>query len=137
MDIQQELERIGSYLAAQGDLRLAIVYGSLVRGRARMDSDLDLAVAGDRPLDADRKMALIRGLAGAFGRAIDLVDLRTVGEPLLGEILKGGKRVIGDNRHYAELVARHLFDQADFLPYRERLLAERRKAWLQQSKAID
>lgn len=132
MDIQAELDRIGDYLAAQDDLRLAIVYGSLAKGRARSGSDLDIAVAGAKPLDADRKMALIRGLAGICGRTIDLVDLKAIGEPLLGQILSGGKRLIGDNRHYAELVTRHLFDQADFLPYRERLLAERRKAWIQQ-----
>ena len=132
MEIQTELDRIGEYLAAQDDLRLAIVYGSLAKGRATSESDLDIAVAGEKSLKADRKMALIRGLAGVTGRAIDLVDLKTTGEPLLGQILAGGKRLIGDNRHYAELVTRHLFDQADFLPYRERLLAERRKAWIQQ-----
>ncbi|MDZ7784336.1 MAG: nucleotidyltransferase domain-containing protein [Halioglobus sp.] len=130
--MQAELDRIADYLAAQDDLRLAIVYGSLATGQARLDSDLDIAVAGDQPLDADRKMALIRGLARVCGRAIDLVDLTTVGEPLLGQILNGGKRLLGNNRHYAELVTRHLFDQADFLPYRERLLADRRKLWIRQ-----
>ncbi|MFU8833626.1 MAG: nucleotidyltransferase domain-containing protein, partial [Wenzhouxiangella sp.] len=71
MDIQAELDRIGDYLAAQDDLRLAIVYGSLAKGRARSGSDLDIAIAGAKPLDADRKMALIRGLAGICGRTID------------------------------------------------------------------
>jgi uncharacterized protein len=132
METQSELDRIGDYLAAQDDLRLAIVYGSLARGEARSDSDLDVAVAGERLLDVDRKMALTKGLAGITGRAIDLVDLKAIGEPLLGQILTGGKRLSGDNLQFAELLARHLFDQADFLPYRERLLAERRKAWIQQ-----
>ena len=132
MEMQTELDRVTDYLAAQDDLRLAIVYGSVAAGQARLDSDLDIAVVGDQSLDADRKMTLIRELAGVCGRAIDLVDLTTVGEPLLGQILNGGRRLLGDNRHYAELVTRHLFDQADFLPYRERLLADRRKLWIQQ-----
>jgi len=46
---------IGEYLAAQDHLGLAIVYGSLARSRARSDSDLNFAIAGDQSLDADRK----------------------------------------------------------------------------------
>lgn len=31
---------------------------------------------------------------------------------------------------HAALLSRHLFDAADFLPYRNRILAERRQAWI-------
>jgi len=31
---------------------------------------------------------------------------------------------------HATLLSRHLFDAADFLPYRNRILAERRQAWI-------
>lgn len=75
-------------------------------------------------------MQLIGDLSAAIGRPIDLVDLQTVGEPLLGQILRYGKRLFGSNARYADLIRKHLFDQADFLPYRNRILAERRKAWI-------
>lgn len=132
MDTRAELERIRRYLNRQSDLRLAIVYGSLASGRAQPDSDIDIAVAGEGPLDARRKMALIEGLAELTGRSVDLIDLQVVGEPLLGEIITGGVRLAGDDRRYAELLRRHLFDQADFLPYRQRLQAERLEAWIQR-----
>mgnify|MGYP001406658797 CR=1 FL=1 len=41
-----------------------------------------------------------------------------------------GKRLRGSHGACAELLRRHLFDAADFLPYVERLLAERRRAWI-------
>jgi len=59
-----------------------------------------------------------------------LVDLSTVGEPLLGQILSGGTRILGDDVRYARMVTRHLFNQADFMPYQSRILRERRQAWI-------
>jgi uncharacterized protein len=127
-----EIERVREYLSGQEDVKLGIVFGSLASNKAGLNSDLDVAISADQPLTVERKMDLIAGLAGITGRSVDLVDLRTVGEPLLGQILAGGRRILGSDQSYARLVTRHLFDQADFLPYRERLLAERRGKWLQK-----
>lgn len=117
-------------LARHPEVRLAILFGSLANGSARADSDVDIAVAADRPLDAGERLALMEDLAAATGRPVDLVDLATAGEPLVGVILTTGQRLLGSDEAYARVLVRHLFDQADFLPYRERILAERRKAWI-------
>jgi predicted nucleotidyltransferase len=117
-------------IRSQPAIRLAVLFGSLATGSARADSDLDLAVDAGRTLTADEKMALISELAAATGRPVDLIDIRAIGEPLLGQILRHGKRILGSDTEYAGLIRRHLFDQADFLPYRDRILAERRKTWI-------
>ncbi len=114
----------------QPGIRLAILFGSLAAGRERIDSDLDLAIDTGRRLTTDEKLALITELAKRTGRSVDLVDLHVVGEPLLGQILRHGKRLLGGGTCYADLIRRHLFDQADYLPYRSRILAERRRAWI-------
>lgn len=123
-------ERIRSVLQRHGGIRLAILFGSLATGRATARSDLDLAVLAEGPLDAESRIALIDALALATGRPVDLVDLRVVGEPLLGQVLEHGVRLLGSDHDYAELIKRHLFDEADFMPYRRRILAERRQAWI-------
>ena len=51
--------RIQQVLIRQGGIRLAILFGSLAKGRATPESDLDLAVLMDVPLSAETKMALI------------------------------------------------------------------------------
>lgn len=109
---------------------LAVVFGSVASGRQRADSDLDIAVAAKQALTADEKIALVGALAGRIGRPIDLIDLRVVSEPLLGQILRHGRRVLGSDTLYGGLISRHVFEQADFMPYRTRLLAERRMAWI-------
>ena len=119
-------------LSRQNDIRLSIVYGSVADGRETAESDLDIAVLADSPLTPERKMALIDALARMSERPIDLIDLSTIGEPLLGEILQHGQRLTGADSTWATLVSKHLFDAADFLPYRNRMLRERREAWIKQ-----
>lgn len=123
-------DRIRQILSRQGDIRLAILFGSLAAGDATPQSDLDLAVLMGVPLSTETKMTLIGELSQAIGRPVDLIDLRVAGEPLLGQILKHGVRLFGSNSDYAELLKRHLFEEADFMPYRRRILADRRQAWI-------
>jgi predicted nucleotidyltransferase len=112
------------------DIRLSILFGSCARNGAGTGSDLDLAVSADAPLDSASKMKLIEDLAEATGRPVDLVDLRSAGEPLTGEILRKGRRITGDPSRHAYYITRHLLDQEDFMPYRKRILDERRSAWI-------
>lgn len=111
-------------------VRVAILFGSLAKGTARPDSDIDLAVDAGRELSAVDRIAAIDALAVLTGRPVDLVDLRTIGEPLLGQVLRHGRRLRGDDAAWGELYARHIFACTDFLPYRDRILAERRRAWI-------
>lgn len=109
---------------------MALVFGSLARGSLRRESDVDVAVDLGHPLTVDETLEVTSALALATGRAVDLVDLRTVGEPLLGQIVRHGRRILGGEAAHASLISRHLIDAADFMPIRDRLLAERRRAWI-------
>ncbi len=109
---------------------MAILFGSLAKDIATQRIDLDLAVWMDTALSVEAKMALIEALSQAIGRPVDLVDLGVTGEPLLGQILKHGVRLLGNDTGYAGFIKRHLFEEVDFIPYRRRILAERRQAWI-------
>ena len=125
------LAGIADYLAAQDDLRLGIVFGSVARQSATAASDLDVAVLADRPLTAVRRAALIGDLAQLTGRAVDLVDLATAGIPVARSALLTGRVLFQrDAATYPAQVSRILIDSADFLPYRDRLLRERLEAWI-------
>ena len=117
-------------LAGFPELILALIFGSVAKGLQRIDSDLDIAVVAKQALTADEKIVIISALAEKTGRPVDLVDLKVVGEPLLGQIVQHGRRLLGSDGEYGRLISRHLFEQADFMPYRNRILAERRAAWI-------
>ena len=110
---------------AAGEPRLVLLFGSVARGTARPDSDLDIAIDLGRPLTADDKLTLIDALAVASGRPVDLVDLRRAGVPLVGEILDHGKRLVGDVAAHGALMARHVTDVEDFMPAYRRLMQVR------------
>ena len=111
-------------------LVLALVFGSVARGQASADSDLDIAVSAQQPLTVTEIIEIIASLAERIGRPVDLVDLSVVAEPLLGQIVRHGRRLLGGDEAYGQLICRHLYEQADFMPYRNRVLAERRMAWI-------
>ena len=126
-DINKQLQEV---LTRFPDLVLALVFGSVAKGRQRIDSDLDIAVAAKQALTVDDKMAIIAALAEQTGRPIDLIDLKVVAGPLLGQIVRHGRRLLGSDAEYGRLLSRHVFEQTDFMPYRNRVLAERRAAWI-------
>lgn len=112
------------------DVRLAVLFGSMAQGSARADSDLDLAVDAGQTLTTAQRLQLTRALAQKTGRAVDLIDLTDVGMPLLGQIVRHGVRVVGGSSEFGRLMSRSLIEQADFMPLRQRILGERRMAWI-------
>ena len=111
-------------------ITLAFVFGSVATQKAGFDSDLDIAILTTIKLGDALKLQVINALAESTGRSIDLVDLREVGEPLLGQIVQHGAMLIGNNTQKANLLTKHLLDEADFMPYKTRILAERRNQWI-------
>jgi predicted nucleotidyltransferase len=90
-------EQLRAVLAAFPNIELALLFGSVGRGQEHPQSYINVAVAFGRALSAAQKIALIEAWAERTGRPGDLVDLRTVGEPLLGQILRQGSRLLGSD----------------------------------------
>lgn len=121
-------EQLTQFLSRYSRLKLAILFGSLAEGRATADSDIDLGVLFDTPLSSNFKLEIVEAMGAEFGRPVDIVDLYYAPEPVTGQVFKG-KRLLGEDTVYARLLTKHLLNTADFLPLRERILAERRGAW--------
>lgn len=128
--MNMDTQPIGQALGGLDGLRLAIVFGSCATGRQRPDSDLDIALDIGQVMTVQQHIDTISALALATGRPIDLIDLRTVGEPMLGQILKYGQRILGSDVIHAQYMTRHNMDMADFVPLQQRILRERRQAWI-------
>jgi predicted nucleotidyltransferase len=112
-------------------IKLGILFGSLAKDHGTSNSDLDLGVAAMVPLDTSLKMILVEALAEFSGRPVDLVDLQSASGPILQQVLTQGKLIYCiDRTLYASLIRTMLFNQSDMMPYYDRILAERRKAWI-------
>ncbi|MDQ6954590.1 MAG: nucleotidyltransferase domain-containing protein [Mariprofundaceae bacterium] len=118
------------YLQQHPEIKQAILFGSLARNCAHAESDVDLAIALENVLDSEDKQRFLEDIGVLMGRPVDLVDLKTVGEPLLGQILQHGKRLVGNDAMYGDLLSKHAFLEVDFIPLRQRILDERRLAWI-------
>lgn len=128
--LEPSIDTLRTCLEHDGEIELAILFGSMATGSYTEKSDIDLAIKKRKPISAQQKIELIEQVALLTGRAVDLVDLSTVGEPLLGQVLKYGKRLLGSDAAYAEIALKHVYAQADFVPYIQRTLEERRQKWL-------
>jgi predicted nucleotidyltransferase len=130
---QTEKQHILERLRAHDGIEAAWLFGSLAAGTADAASDLDVAVLGKVPLPTSEKQTLIEELAQITGRPVDLIDLQTTRGPIVGRILQDGTRLFCDDPPlYAELLKRWWFDQADWMPYRRRILKTRREQWIER-----
>jgi len=68
-------------------------FGSRAEGAAGPDSDLDIAILNDGPLDPVDLWDLASGLAEIAGCPVDLVDLRSASTVLQYQVLTKGLRM--------------------------------------------
>ena len=88
--MERSRDSIRAVLSRYPEVQLCIVFGSAASGTATACSDLDVAVAAERPLAAGRRLELIEALSAATNRDIDLVDLMAASGPILKQVLSKG-----------------------------------------------
>lgn len=77
------VDQARALLSQRKELIAAWLFGSQATGRARPDSDVDLAVLAEHPLTLDQRLSLQTDLEQALQRdCVDVVDLRR-GSPIL------------------------------------------------------
>lgn len=73
VEVRPAIEQL---LAHHPAITMAFLFGSMAIGRARFDSDLDLAVAAATPLTAQTRIDLIEDLAVTIGRPVESISTR-------------------------------------------------------------
>lgn len=100
-------------LAKRHHLRLVYVFGSVARGDARAQSDIDIAYKATQPLTLQERGQLIDDLYKLFKpakRPIDLVDLASAPPLLAAQVAREGRKLYGsaldDNLFYGHALQR-------------------------------
>jgi predicted nucleotidyltransferase len=131
MDTSQA--QIRQVLNRHQKIKLCMLFGSMASGKASADSDLDIAVAADQPLSAAELLQLTEEFSTATNRDIDLVDLAAATGLISQQALSTGIILQNvDKDLYARMISRMLFNQADMMPYHDRILRERRRQFINE-----
>lgn len=94
--VPQTLEdRLASRLRAAG-VTYATVFGSVARGQALPDSDIDVAVSFGKPMSSDLRLAILGIVADVSGRSVDLIDLESA-DGLIRARALGGTEILCDS----------------------------------------
>ena len=88
---EQEIQRIVSLLRERTGACLILLFGSQAQNRARMDSDVDIAFAGEKKLDPYGVFLLGQELAALLGCEVDLVDLAQASTVMRAQIVSAGR----------------------------------------------
>jgi len=126
----KNLENIKIFIQNDPDIRQALLFGSYARGEQTKKSDIDIAIQLVKPMVPAQKLYYFEKIQECTGADVDLVDLLKVGQPLLSQIMKYGKRLKGSSLQYAELAIKNVNTAQDFLPGIKRLMKERRERLL-------
>ena len=98
-------------------IHYATLFGSVVKHRLTHESDIDLAIAADKPLETEDKLRLIGELNLCLTHPVDLVDLNRVSGPILQQALCTGVVIKKTSTEkLAELIKRMWYNQADMMP---------------------
>jgi len=89
----QQLEARRAELANMG-VRYLALFGSVVRGEADSDSDIDILVDLERPAGLLKHAHLENYLAALLGRAVDVVPRESVRPELEARITREAVRVL-------------------------------------------
>jgi len=119
-------ELINQWLSQYPSIEMAILFGSFAKRTSTPKSDIDIAIALDKPLSIENKLNLLQAFSELTDQKIDLIDLKTVGEPLLNQIIQHGELLKGTITDLAQLSIKNVNMMQDFTPYLEKLLKERR-----------
>lgn len=130
-DLEEISRKLSASLARWSEIRVALLFGSAVRGRLRPSSDIDVAVASSRPLALEARIDLANSLSLELGREVDIIDLQAVSGTILREALSKGQLIKkSDPALLAGLMRKLWYSQADVMPYVQRILTERRRRFL-------
>lgn len=107
-----------------GRLIVCYLFGSLAAQSGRPDSDVDLALLADQPLDAYDVFKAAQDLAVRLGKDVDLVDLATATTVLRAQVVSNGRRLLtGDPVAADEFEMYALSDYARLNEERREVLA--------------
>jgi predicted nucleotidyltransferase len=114
-------DRVVATLRSDERILYALAFGSAARGQMRPDSDLDIALALNAPLDTDALGRLVAELEAAAGRAVDVVLISEAPPGLAYRVFRDGQLLVQRDRDaFVRDKKRAILAYLDFQPIEKR-----------------
>jgi len=130
MNLKINKEKIKK-IAQKYNLAMILLFGSQVNGRAKPDSDIDIAYSAQKPLSTNERIDLNNDLSDFFQRDnVDQIDIKNANPLLLHEISTNSKLIFGKKIDYLEFKAfafRNYIDSQSLFNLEDLLIKKRRK----------
>lgn len=117
MKITEEQKNKLSKIAGKRGLKLVLLFGSFARGKERKDSDLDIAISGNKNLSFKKIIDISTDLAKIFKKDIDISVIDTADPLLLEQIAGNSILIFGKPADFSELKLYAFKRYNDYLPY--------------------
>jgi predicted nucleotidyltransferase len=134
---QQKIAEVGRKYR----LRFVLLHGSYVTNKVRRDSDLDIALLGERPIGFEELLAMHGDLAEIFGddpqRELDIKSLHKADPLFCYQVTKDSELLYGDPTDFNEFKAyafSNYFDSKDLF-HLERILIQKFQTYLNEKYA--
>jgi predicted nucleotidyltransferase len=134
---QQKIEEVGRKYS----LKFILLHGSYATNKIRRDSDLDIALLGEKPIEFDELLAIYSDLSEIFGdnpqRELDIKSLHKADPLFCYQVTKDSQLLYGDLTDFNEFKAyafSNYFDSKDLF-HLERILIQKFQTYLNQKYA--
>ncbi|MFH1392703.1 MAG: nucleotidyltransferase domain-containing protein [bacterium] len=131
LKITQEQKNRIAKIAKRYNLEMVLLFGSQINGKARPDSDLDIAVLDNKPETYQRFGNLFNLFSRIFsGFNIDLRLIKNSEPVLLFSVFNDGQLLYGDTQKYFNYKAfayKNYVDSKPLFELKQRLLEKRQK----------
>lgn len=110
------IQKLENYFTAQGDVGLALLYGSFALGTQNMASDIDIAVHMAEIASIERLIDIQTDINALCHREVDVLDLRRAEGTILCQVIEQGIKIKNDPMLFPYYNLKAIYFHEDFLP---------------------
>lgn len=120
--------KLRSLLEKKPEVVICLLFGSAAEGKMGVNSDIDVAICGDKAFTHDYLAELQLAIAERLGTEVDLLDMARLNGLILRQIITTGKKILNKNPDLlAHYIKKMLFFSEDMYPNYQMILKAKAK----------
>ena len=120
--------KLRSLLENKTEVEVCLLFGSAAEGKLGVNSDIDIAVCGEKAFTHDYLAELQVAIAERLGTEVDLLDMARLNGLILRQVITTGKKILNKNPDLlAHYIKKMLFFSEDMYPNYKMILKAKAK----------